>query len=293
MIVMFKVGDVVRGLKFTADGMRSTYSITNERMTEGEVINVYEDGIIEVKVLVHPDSWEIGEAYSVHSKYFELIEEIKPNKQDDVKIDDEVKREFPEFKDMEELELYLKESAEEFEDDKTPKGVLDALCNVRLKRALKELKWYDELAKIEDNYLQKLFNTKYTDVNNLKVGDKIRLKPNSDEFKEEWPYTNSSMEPYFGKVVTVHSVSDKTFRIEEDNTNWSYNKNWIENNINATKKLADVKGNQYEVVSEVVKLRNASGEEFYINTNDLELKTVIKVDINKLADALGVGGITI
>ena len=68
----FKVGDIVRGMK------KSPYGITNENMTQGEVIAVgsyEEDGDIIVKVLEHKIAPSAeGSYHPVNSKYFELYD---------------------------------------------------------------------------------------------------------------------------------------------------------------------------------------------------------------------------
>lgn len=68
----FKVGDIVKG---NSESDRR-YSVTNDNMTRGKVINATGD-FITIEVLSHktmPD--EVGEEYaSVESKYFDLVEE--------------------------------------------------------------------------------------------------------------------------------------------------------------------------------------------------------------------------
>lgn len=68
----FKVGDLVRGTK------NSRYNVTDEDMTLGEVVEVYEEAEdyeedIRVKILEHRRSREIGHMFSVKSQYFEPV----------------------------------------------------------------------------------------------------------------------------------------------------------------------------------------------------------------------------
>ena len=75
----FKVGDLVRGTN------RGPYSITNENMTLGEVVEVYKGdearyGDIRVKILEHPRRDLIGEDFTVESRYFEPVEPARAPK---------------------------------------------------------------------------------------------------------------------------------------------------------------------------------------------------------------------
>ena len=72
----FKVGDIVRGKYGSSD----YYSITNERMTKGEVVAVSNNGeFIKVKIIDHINKHMIGYAFpGLNPKHFELIEEAKP-----------------------------------------------------------------------------------------------------------------------------------------------------------------------------------------------------------------------
>jgi hypothetical protein len=66
----FKKGDIIKG---TESGNRP-YSVTNERMTRGEVVEVHNYDSVRVKVLEHiTQSDEIGKEYDVEYKYFEYI----------------------------------------------------------------------------------------------------------------------------------------------------------------------------------------------------------------------------
>lgn len=68
----FKVGDIVRGID------KNEYSITNDDMTKGEVVEVQGDRF-EVKILAHNDKYWIGHKYSgLESKFFELVSHEKP-----------------------------------------------------------------------------------------------------------------------------------------------------------------------------------------------------------------------
>ena len=86
----FKVGDLVRGTK------NSPYNITDEKMTLGEVVKVYgedehrKDDIC-VKVLEHRRQREVGLAFPVKSRYFELVEHahapkiiLSPDNEEDI-----------------------------------------------------------------------------------------------------------------------------------------------------------------------------------------------------------------
>lgn len=63
----FKVGDIITGV----DG--SPYTVTNSLGTY-EVIHVYDDEFIRVKVLEHINPLEVGNAYQVFSKHFVYAE---------------------------------------------------------------------------------------------------------------------------------------------------------------------------------------------------------------------------
>lgn len=63
----FKIGDIITGV----DG--SPYTVTNSRGTY-EVIRVYDDEFIRVKVLEHINPFEVGSGYDVLSKYFVYAE---------------------------------------------------------------------------------------------------------------------------------------------------------------------------------------------------------------------------
>ena len=63
----FKVGDIVRGIS-------SKYSVTNYNMTEGRVMSICSNGIIDVRVLKHNDNRGIGDIFPVSEEYFELVE---------------------------------------------------------------------------------------------------------------------------------------------------------------------------------------------------------------------------
>lgn len=63
----FKIGDIITG----ADGC--PYTVTNSRGTY-EVIRVYDDEFIRVKVLEHINPFEVGNGYDVLSKHFVYAE---------------------------------------------------------------------------------------------------------------------------------------------------------------------------------------------------------------------------
>lgn len=63
----FKIGDIVKGIS-------NHYNITNYNMAKGEVINIRKNGYIDIKILEHFKSCEIGEVYhKLRPEYFELI----------------------------------------------------------------------------------------------------------------------------------------------------------------------------------------------------------------------------
>ena len=66
----FKVGDIVKGVK------GSPYTYTNKHMTKGEVVNVHESGVIDVRCIEHDtDKSCIGVVFiDLSPKYFELVE---------------------------------------------------------------------------------------------------------------------------------------------------------------------------------------------------------------------------
>lgn len=72
----FKKGDIVKGKV----GSSKLCSITNERMTKAEVVAVSNDGeFIDVKIMDHINEHMIGYTFQeLNPKYFELIEEAKP-----------------------------------------------------------------------------------------------------------------------------------------------------------------------------------------------------------------------
>lgn len=67
----FKVGDLVKG----NDPRR--YFYTNERMTKGVVLEVYNHDDIKVKILEHSMKEVVGDAYNVDPQYFDFYEEPK------------------------------------------------------------------------------------------------------------------------------------------------------------------------------------------------------------------------
>lgn len=78
----FKIGDIVKGKA----GSSAVYAITNEDMTKGEVVAVSDNGeYIDVKVIDNNmNSVYNNTTFSyLKSKYFELVEETKPQDTDD------------------------------------------------------------------------------------------------------------------------------------------------------------------------------------------------------------------
>lgn len=72
----FKVGDIVRGKYGSSD----YYGITNDNMTRGEVVGASSDGkCIDIKIIDYKGRLFINRTfYNLNSKYFELVEEAKP-----------------------------------------------------------------------------------------------------------------------------------------------------------------------------------------------------------------------
>lgn len=88
----FKVGDIIRGTS-KANGF---YSITDINMTKAQVVNCWPAAnLIEVKILSHKTkSREVGERYTVHPEYFELVDaEVAPTEppKTDFKVGDIVR----------------------------------------------------------------------------------------------------------------------------------------------------------------------------------------------------------
>lgn len=66
----FKIGDIVTG---NAESDRK-YARTTSRMTKGEVVEIYEDGAIGVKILEHENfDYANNTIYDVGEKYFDLV----------------------------------------------------------------------------------------------------------------------------------------------------------------------------------------------------------------------------
>lgn len=63
---LFEVGDLVKG---TERG--STYGVTNTEMTKGEVIDIYSNGNMSVRVLEHKNSHWIDAVYAVKMDKFD------------------------------------------------------------------------------------------------------------------------------------------------------------------------------------------------------------------------------
>ena len=73
----FKVGDIIKG-------KHNQYGVTDERMTEGEVIKIINNNAMRVKVLKHEDVDYVGGEWNVTNsdKEFELVYCKKPTKQE-------------------------------------------------------------------------------------------------------------------------------------------------------------------------------------------------------------------
>lgn len=65
----FQVGDLIKGLPGNG------YNITNYNMYKAEVLETFENGEMEIKILSHKDKTKINKKYEVENseKYFELI----------------------------------------------------------------------------------------------------------------------------------------------------------------------------------------------------------------------------
>ena len=82
---MFKVGDIVRGLK------NEEYGITNDEMLKAKILNVYEDvKKVKVEVLEHKESYYKGHTYTIEWKVLELIN--NENKKENEAIIDDIYR---------------------------------------------------------------------------------------------------------------------------------------------------------------------------------------------------------
>ncbi|MGX8701549.1 pentapeptide repeat-containing protein [Caproiciproducens sp.] len=68
----FQIGDIVKGNKKS-----SCYSITNQDMAEGRVVEVNEPNI-KVRVLIHKDSSHIGDKWNVDEKCFDFVRHEDP-----------------------------------------------------------------------------------------------------------------------------------------------------------------------------------------------------------------------
>ena len=82
---MFKIGDIVRGLK------NEEYGITNEEMLKAKILNVYEDvKKVKVEILEHKESYYRGHTYTIEWKVLELIN--NENKKENETIVDDIYR---------------------------------------------------------------------------------------------------------------------------------------------------------------------------------------------------------
>ena len=82
---MFKVGDIVRGLK------NEEYGITNEEMLKAKILDVYEDlKKVKVRIIEHKESYYSGHTYTIEWKVLELIN--NENKKENETIVDDIYR---------------------------------------------------------------------------------------------------------------------------------------------------------------------------------------------------------
>lgn len=61
-----------------------------------------------------------------------------------------------------------------------------------------------------------------------KVGEKVKLKKFQPEYEDFGFGTTSTMEKFFGTTVTIHRTHSDHFSIYEDNMDWSWEYDWIE-----------------------------------------------------------------
>ena len=79
---MFKIGDIVRGIKNTR------YAITNERMLEAKILNIYEStNEVVVEILKHEDKHNVGESFTIKKDMIELINN-ENKKENEIIVDD-------------------------------------------------------------------------------------------------------------------------------------------------------------------------------------------------------------
>lgn len=78
----FKVGDIVKGIP------GNDYGVTDENMYKGEVVEVFDDDNMRIKVLDHKSTVFVGEEYTVknNGKKFELISPKKTTKEELLKM---------------------------------------------------------------------------------------------------------------------------------------------------------------------------------------------------------------
>lgn len=78
----FKVGDIVKGIP------GNDYAVTDGNMYKGEVVEVFDDDYMRIKILDHKSNGFVGEEYTVknNGKDFELITQKKPTKEELLKM---------------------------------------------------------------------------------------------------------------------------------------------------------------------------------------------------------------
>lgn len=62
----------------------------------------------------------------------------------------------------------------------------------------------------------------------FKVGDKVRIKENLKEGNDYKYYVHSNMQNLAGKIVTIESVREESYKIEQDNGYWDWTEDMFE-----------------------------------------------------------------
>lgn len=62
----------------------------------------------------------------------------------------------------------------------------------------------------------------------FKVGDKVRIKENLKERNDYKYYVHSNMQNLAGKIVTIESVREESYKIEQDNGYWDWTEDMFE-----------------------------------------------------------------
>lgn len=62
----------------------------------------------------------------------------------------------------------------------------------------------------------------------FKVGDKVRIKENLKERNDYKYYVHSNMKNLAGKIVTIESVREESYKIEQDNGYWDWTEDMFE-----------------------------------------------------------------